>query len=83
MVASAKVLQEALRLPAAERIRLAEALLNSADADVGSADDDEAIQLAWADEVRRRSIELKDGSVRGLDPDQARRILVSDSSDDR
>jgi putative addiction module component (TIGR02574 family) len=51
--------QELLRLPAAERARLAERLISSLD-------DDEAIENAWMEEVRRRDEELESGQVQAL-----------------
>lgn len=51
--------QELLNLPAAERARLAERLISSLD-------DDEAIENAWMEEVRRRDKELESGQVQAL-----------------
>jgi putative addiction module component (TIGR02574 family) len=79
---SSKVLSEAMKLPADERVRVAEKLLESADAEGFEEDSDAAIQKAWADEIQRRSRELTDGSVRGLTVDEARRLVASDPADD-
>lgn len=82
MAASAKVLAEALKLSADERVRVAEKLLESADAEGYDEDAEAAHNAAWAAEIEQRSIELKDGSVRGLSLEEARRIVASDSADD-
>lgn len=79
---TSKVLSDALKLPVEERVRLAEKLLESADAEGYEDDSDAAIQAAWADEVQRRSQEMRDGSVRGLSIEEARRLVESDSTDD-
>lgn len=42
-------------------------------------EDEEEIQAAWATEIQRRSRELRDGSVKGLTVEEARRIIASDS----
>jgi putative addiction module component (TIGR02574 family) len=76
-----KVLDEALRLPARERVAIAEKLLESAEAE-GYDDDEDEIQAAWAEEIQRRSRELRDGTVKGLSVEEARRIVASDPPDD-
>ncbi len=76
-----KVLSEALKLPARERVAIAEKLLESVEAE-GHDDDEDAVQAAWADEIQRRSRELRDGSVQGLSVEEARRIVASDPPDD-
>jgi len=82
MAASSKILSEAMKLPVDERVRVAEKLLESADAE-GYEDESEAtINAAWAEEIQRRSRELGDGSVRGLTLEEARRIVASDPTDD-
>lgn len=81
MATSTKVLDEAMKLPVRERVRMAEKLLESADAE-GFEDDDAAIQAAWAAEVQQRSNELRNGAVRGVSPDEARRIIATDSADE-
>ena len=75
-----KVLAEALKLPVDERATMAEKLLESVDAE-GQVDDADADQ-AWAEELERRARELRDGTVRGLSPDEARQIVASDSVDE-
>lgn len=77
-----KVLDDAMKLPVQERVRVAEKLLESADAEGYEAESDEAIGAAWAEEVQRRSREMQEGAVRGLSIDEARRIVASDPSDD-
>ena len=51
--------QELLKLPAADRARLAERL-------IASLDEDTEIEAAWVAEVRRRDDELKSGSVESI-----------------
>jgi putative addiction module component (TIGR02574 family) len=80
MAAATKVLDEAMKLPVRERVRVAEKLLESAD--VEGFEDDAAINAAWAAEVQQRSTELKDGSVSGLSLEEARSIVASDPTDD-
>ena len=79
---STKVLDEALKLPVRERVRVAEKLLESADAEGYDEETESLHNAVWADEIQRRSGELKDGSVRGLSVDEARRLVASDAPDD-
>jgi putative addiction module component (TIGR02574 family) len=51
--------QELLKLPAADRARLAQRL-------IASLDEDAEIEAAWAAEVRRRDEDLKSGAVKGI-----------------
>ena len=51
--------QELLRLPAADRARLAERL-------IASLDEDSEVEAAWLVEVRRRDEELQSGAVQGI-----------------
>lgn len=51
--------QELLKLPAAERARLAERL-------IASLDDEAEIEAVWMEEVRRRDQELESGEVQAL-----------------
>jgi putative addiction module component (TIGR02574 family) len=83
MATSAKVLDDAMKLPVRERVRVAEKLLESAEAE-GFEDNDEdaATQAAWAAEIQQRSNELKAGAVRGLSVDEARRVIATDPTDD-
>ena len=80
--ASTKVLSEALKLSVQERVRIAEKLLESADAEGDEDESEAAIHAAWADEVKQCSGDLKDGSVRGLSIEEARRIVASEPADD-
>lgn len=82
MATATSLLDEALKLPVDERVRVAEKLLESADAEGFDEETEAAHNTAWADEVQRRSRELKDGSVNGLSVDEARRIVASDPADD-
>jgi putative addiction module component (TIGR02574 family) len=77
-----KVLDEALKLPAAERMVIAEKLLQSVEAEADDEHDEDGVQAAWAEEIRRRSRELRDGPVKGLSVEEARRIVASDPADD-
>jgi putative addiction module component (TIGR02574 family) len=70
--ATAKVLAEALKLSVEDRVRIAEELLASA------ADDESADDARMAETLERRSRELRDGSVRGLTVEEARRAMLSD-----
>lgn len=80
--AAMKILSEAMKLPVQERVRVAEKLLESADAEGYEEDSEAAIHAAWADEIQRRSRELQDGSVRGLSIEGARSIVASSLADD-
>jgi len=51
--------QELLKLPLAERARLAERL-------IASLDEDAEIEAAWISEVRKRDEELVSGAVEGI-----------------
>ena len=51
--------RELLKLPAAERARLAERL-------IASLDEDAEVNRAWIEEARRRDEELDSGAVRAL-----------------
>jgi putative addiction module component (TIGR02574 family) len=62
--------EAALRLPPEDRARLASVLINSLDA----LEDVQAVDAAWADEVRRRVEDLRTGKVRLLDGEQVFRL---------
>ena len=68
---------EALQLPIAERARLATDLISSLD-DLGDVDQD-AVDAAWAEEVRRRMQGLRNGTVKTVSAEEvlkeARRLL--------
>ena len=51
--------QELMKLPVADRARLAERLIASLDADA-------EIEAAWAGEVRRRDEEMQSGAVEAI-----------------
>ena len=80
--ASTKVLSEALKLSVQERVRVAEKLLESADAEGYEDESEVAIHAAWADEIKQRSVDVRDRSVRGLSIAEARRIVASEPADD-
>jgi len=67
--------------PVKERLRVAEELLASADAEGYEDESDAPIHTAWAERLERRSDELRDGSVRGLSVEEAHRIVASGDSD--
>ncbi|MGD2047495.1 MAG: addiction module protein [Gemmatimonadota bacterium] len=56
--------QELLKLPAADRARLAERL-------IASLDEDAEVEAAWIAEVRRRDEELRSGAVHGIPVEDA------------
>ena len=58
-----------LRLPAADRARLAALLLESLEAAEGSAPPADA-DAAWAAEAERRLAELREGTVAGIPADE-------------
>lgn len=60
--------QELLKLPAAERARLAERL-------IASLDEDSDVEAAWIAEVRRRDEELQSGAVSAIPAEDALRSL--------
>ncbi|HEY4181777.1 MAG TPA: addiction module protein [Kofleriaceae bacterium] len=82
MATPTNVLDEALKLSVEERVRLAEKLLESADAE-GFDDEDAVVQAAWTAEIQTRSNELKSGAVRGVSAEEALRIIADDSDLDR
>lgn len=77
-----KILDEALKLPAAERMVLAEKLWESVETEADGDQGDDEIQRAWAEEVQRRARELHDGTVKGLSVEEARRLVASDPNAD-
>ena len=60
--------RELLKLPAAERARLAERL-------IASLDEDAEVDRAWIEEARRRDEELDSGAVRALPLEDSLRDL--------
>ena len=59
------LLEQAKRLPPAERARLVDELLSSLD------EPDEAIQAQWAEEAERRLAAFDQGEMRAIEADQA------------
>ncbi len=66
--------REALALPARERIEFAERILGSVESFV-----DDELKTAWDWELAKRSDEIRNGEVEGIDSDaafaEARRLL--------
>ncbi len=60
--------RELLRLPASERVRLAERL-------IASLDEDAEVDRAWVEEVRRRDEELDSAAVQSLPLEDSLRDL--------
>jgi putative addiction module component (TIGR02574 family) len=60
--------RELLKLPAADRARLAERL-------IASLDEDPEVEAAWMTEVRRRDAELESGAVRAIPVEDALRAV--------
>jgi putative addiction module component (TIGR02574 family) len=75
------VLTEALKLPVRERLAMAEKLLASVDAE-GEGESEDAIQAAWFEELKSRGADLREGSVKGLSVDEARRVVAADPTGD-
>jgi len=69
---TAKILEEALKLPVEARAALAGSLLESLDEVV-----DENVEAAWADEIARRVDELNTGKAKTVPWTQARRRILS------
>jgi putative addiction module component (TIGR02574 family) len=63
-VTTDQIEQELLKLPAADRARLAERL-------IASLDEDAEVEAAWIAEVRRRDEELRSGAVQGIPVEDA------------
>lgn len=61
--------KELLRLPKADRARLAQVLLASLDAESATRSP-EAIEAAWEAEIARRVSELREGTVAGIPADE-------------
>ena len=70
-----KLLDEALRLPPAERETLAGQLFDSLEAD------DPDAESAWQAEIERRIAELDQGKVKPIPWAEARRLIFGDASD--
>jgi putative addiction module component (TIGR02574 family) len=76
------LLEAALRLSEEDRAELADRLLESIDPD---ADDDlnaapgDLLDPSWAEEIRRRVEDMKEGRVKGIPWEEVRRRLLDDS----
>jgi putative addiction module component (TIGR02574 family) len=69
-----KVLDEALRLPSAEREALAGRLFDSPETE------DPDAETVWQEEIERRVAELDQGTVKPIPWAEARRIIFGDAS---
>lgn len=65
-----ELLAQILRLPRGDRARVADELLSSLE------EPDEAVAVAWANELERRSRELADGKVQAVPWEEARASIV-------
>jgi putative addiction module component (TIGR02574 family) len=63
-VTTDQIEQELMKLPAADRARLAERL-------IASLDEDAEVEAAWLAEVRRRDEELESGAVEAIPVEDA------------
>lgn len=66
------LIDQALQLSPDERSALAVAMLDSLDGN-----DEATVAKAWADEIRRRKIDLKSGAAKAVPWDEARTRLSS------
>jgi putative addiction module component (TIGR02574 family) len=71
----AKVLEEALRLPEADRGDIAVRLIESLDPDR-----DEDVDAAWAEEIRSRIADLESGRVKAVGWTDACRMILDDAN---
>lgn len=76
-----KLLAEVLSLPAEDRAAVAAVLLLSLEDEPD--DDQESVEAAWAEEIRRRLQELGAGTAETLSAEQARELIASDAAQDR
>jgi putative addiction module component (TIGR02574 family) len=72
-----EILAQALRLPRAERARLAEEVLSSLE------DPDEQVAAAWARELERRSNDIAEGRVQPVDWETARDQILKEQEQRR
>ena len=70
--AAAKILDEALRLPAVARAAIADSLLESLDSAV-----DPDAEAAWTVEIRARIERLDSGEVKTVPWSEARKAIIS------
>jgi hypothetical protein len=73
MADPARVLEDALTLPVADRARVAHELLRSLEIDDGDSDGD--VAAAWTDEIGRRIDEVEAGTAQLHDLDTVRARL--------
>jgi len=72
---SKKLLDEALRLPPAEREALAGRLFDSLEKD------DPDAEAAWQAEIEKRIIEMDQGKIKPIPWSEARRAIFGDAND--
>jgi putative addiction module component (TIGR02574 family) len=70
-----KLREEALRLPASDRAKLAAELLESLDDEDREQLDAEAIEKAWAEEIQRRTALVRSGKAELLSEEEAFAII--------
>jgi putative addiction module component (TIGR02574 family) len=76
------LLEAALRLSEEDRAELADRLFESLDPDADdgpNAAPGDLLHPAWADEIRRRVEDMKEGRVKGIPWEEVRRRLLDDS----
>ncbi len=73
---AAKLFDEAIRLPNAERGDLAAKLIESLDPEV-----DEGVEAAWSTEIRQRLDDLQTGKVKPVSWPEARQMIMDDTDD--
>jgi putative addiction module component (TIGR02574 family) len=73
---AAQLLADAMRLPEDERGDVAAQLIESLDP---MADSD--VESAWGEEIRQRIAELKDGRVKPLSWEEARKRILDDGDE--
>jgi putative addiction module component (TIGR02574 family) len=74
---SQELLNDAMRLPDAQRAALVAALIESLDNDV-----DASAEAAWSTEIARRLREVESGQVKTIPWPQARRMIAADEQPD-
>jgi putative addiction module component (TIGR02574 family) len=73
---STQLFQDALRLPEKERADLAAQLIDSLDPS-----QEEDVETAWDQEIRRRIEELRTGQATAIPWPEARRLILEDTDD--
>jgi len=71
-VSTDELLAEVLRLPRGERTRLAEEILSSLE------ESEEQVLAAWTRELERRSREIADGRLEGVEWERARGQILEE-----